>query len=93
MCFKEQWTSDPIISSVNLNRRKHKRLPLPHEVIALLLCDLKPTEGFSDGADHKKEDDHDFLYNIEIKNKLNIKKKVGGAEEPMTFLKCIYCLF
>jgi len=53
---------------------------------------LKPTEGFSDGADHKKEDDNDFLYNIEIKNKLHIKKKVGGAEEPMTFLKCIYCL-
>jgi len=66
MCFKEQWTSNPIISSVNLNSRiqKHKRLPLPHEVIA---------EGFLDGADHKKENDHDFLYNIEIKNKLHIK--------------------
>jgi len=36
---------------------------------------LKPTEGFLDGADHKKEDDHDFLYNLEIKNKLHIKKK------------------
>jgi len=75
MCFKKQWTSDPIISSVNLNSRvqKHKRLPLPHEVIALLSCDLKPTKGFLDGADHKKEDDHDHLYNIEIKNKLHIK--------------------
>jgi len=36
---------------------------------------LKPTKGFLDGADHKKEDDHDFLYNIEIKNKLHVKFK------------------
>jgi len=74
-CFKEQWTSDPIISSVNLNRRiqKHKRVLLPDEVIALLSCDLKPTEGFLDGADYKEEDNHDFFYNIEIKNKSHIK--------------------
>jgi len=75
MCFKEKWTSDPINSSVNLNRRiqKHKRLPLPHKVIALLSCDLKPTEGFLDGADYKKDGDHDSLYNIEINNKSHIK--------------------
>jgi len=62
MCFKEQWTPDPIISSVNLNRRiqKHKRVPLPHEVLALLSCDLKHTEGFLD-------------FKIEVKNKSYIK--------------------
>jgi len=62
-------TSDPIISSINLNRRikKHKRLPLPHA------CDFKPAEDFVDGADDHKEDDYDFSYIIEIENKEHIE--------------------
>jgi len=62
-------TSDPIISSINLNRRiqKHKRLPLSHA------CDFKPAEDFVDGADDHKEDHYDFSYNIEIENKEHIE--------------------
>jgi len=45
-------TSNPIISSINLMRRKHKRLSIPPE------------------ADCEEEDGYEFLYNIEIKNKL-----------------------
>jgi len=70
VCFKEDWTSNPTISSLHLSRRiqKHKRLPLLQEVKGLLSYDLKPAETFLDGVDYKEEDDYDIFYNSEIKN-------------------------
>jgi len=46
-------TSDPIISSLNLNRRiqKHKRLAPPLEVIQLLSCELETEDEPSVDAD------------------------------------------
>jgi len=41
-------TSDPIISSVSLNRRLQKKLNLPSEVIQLLSCELKSTGNLED---------------------------------------------
>jgi len=41
-------TSDPIISSINLNRRLQKKLNLPSEVIQLLSCEFKSTGDLED---------------------------------------------
>ena len=67
--YRAMDTSDPIISSINLKRRKHKRLSLPPEVIEMLACEFESDKNSSDSADCEEEDGYE-LYNIYIKNKL-----------------------
>jgi len=36
----------------------------------MLACEIEPDNNSSDSADCEEEDGYEFLYNIEIKNKL-----------------------
>ncbi|XP_032305754.1 uncharacterized protein LOC116654574 [Drosophila ananassae] len=61
-------TSDPIISSVNLDRRIHnpKKMKLPPEVLDMLLCEGGPSEDF----EYEEEFDDSLKYelNFELEN-------------------------
>jgi len=61
--YRAMDTSDPIISSINLKRRKYKRLSLPPEVIQMLACEFEPNKNSSDFAECEEEDGYE-LYNI-----------------------------